>query len=90
VALRGATKSQRGTVGLEATVAGTPVAVGDWVVGDVDGVVIVPGGALEATMAAGQAREAGEQGYFAALRQGSTTVELLGLDASLVEGGTPD
>src|ERR1700722_2281304 len=31
VALRGATKSNRGTVGLDATVAGTPVSVGDWV-----------------------------------------------------------
>jgi 4-hydroxy-4-methyl-2-oxoglutarate aldolase len=87
VALRGATKSNRGTVGLDATVAGTPVSVGGWVVGDVDGVVIVPGATLDDVIAAGRAREAGEKEYFAALSSGSTTVELLHLDASLVEGG---
>ena len=78
VALRGATKSNPGTVGLEVTVAGVPVAPGDWVVGDVDGVVVVPGARLDDIIDAGRAREAGEDGYFAALRAGSTTVELLG------------
>ena len=67
--------------------AGVPVSVGDWVVADVDGVVVVPGGALEDTVSAGHRRVEAETGYFAALRQGSTTVELLGLDPSLIEGG---
>jgi 4-hydroxy-4-methyl-2-oxoglutarate aldolase len=90
VALPGATKSNRGTVGLEAVVAGVPVRMGDWVVGDVDGVVVIAGATLDATIAAGRAREAGEAGYFTALRAGSSTVELLHLDASLVEdGGLP-
>jgi 4-hydroxy-4-methyl-2-oxoglutarate aldolase len=87
VVLPGATKRSRGTAGLAATVAGVPVAPGDWVVGDVDGVVVVPGGSLGEVVAAGRAREAAEQGYFEALRGGSTTVELLGLDASLVDSG---
>jgi 4-hydroxy-4-methyl-2-oxoglutarate aldolase len=90
VALPGATKSSPGTAGVDTEVAGVRVSWGDWVVGDVDGVVVVPGAALEATMAAGQKRAAGEAGYFGALRQGATTLELLGLDASLVdEGGAP-
>ena len=90
VALPGATKFSRGTVGLDTDVAGVPVSGGDWVVGDVDGVVVVPVSGLEATIAAGQKRAAGEIDYFAALREGATTVELLGLDASLVdEGGAP-
>ena len=89
VALRGATKSNPGRVGSMATVAGVTVAWGDWVVGDVDGVVVVPGSALDATLAAGRAREAGEQEYFAALRGGATTVDLLHLDAALVEDGGP-
>jgi 4-hydroxy-4-methyl-2-oxoglutarate aldolase len=63
--------------------------VGDWVVGDVDGVVVVPGDRLEATIAAGQRRAQAEAGYFAALREGSTTVELLGLDTSIIEVGPP-
>jgi 4-hydroxy-4-methyl-2-oxoglutarate aldolase len=89
VALPGATKRARGSVGVTTAVAGVSISVGDWVVGDVDGVVVVPGGRLDETIGAGQARAAGETGYFAALRQGSTTVELLDLDASLIEDGAP-
>jgi 4-hydroxy-4-methyl-2-oxoglutarate aldolase len=63
------------------------VDVGDWVVGDVDGVVVVPGGRLADVAEAGRARAAAEDGYFDALRAGGTTVELLGLDASLIEDG---
>ncbi len=85
VALPGATKSNRGAVGAPPTVSGVRVRAGDWVVGDVDGVVVVPGDAVEEVLAAGRARESAEAGYFDALRQGSTTVEILGLDASLVE-----
>jgi 4-hydroxy-4-methyl-2-oxoglutarate aldolase len=88
IALPGATKSSPGTVGILTDVAGVPVGTGDWVVGDVDGVVVVPAAGLEATIAAGRQREAKEAGYFDALRQGSTTVELLDLDASLVEDGS--
>ena len=59
---------------------------GDWVVGDGDGVVVVPGTALEQVAAAGRLRAEKEIGYFAALRGGATTLELLGLDAGLVDG----
>lgn len=88
VALRGATKSFGGAVGTTATVAGVTVECGDWVVGDVDGVVIVPGEWIEEIVTAGQKRTAREAGYFAALRGGETTVDLLDLDASLVEDGS--
>ena len=87
VALRGAGKTLPGTVGLPVTVAGVEVAPGDWVVGDVDGVVVVPGDRLDEVLAAGRARAAAEDGYFTALRGGSTTVEILGLDASLITDG---
>ena len=70
VALRGATKSSRGTVGMTAIVAGVTVESGDWVVGDVDGVVIVPGDWIEEIVTAGQKRTARESDYFAALREG--------------------
>ena len=65
-------------------VGGVLVAAGDWVVADVDGVTFVPGASLDEVLAAGRDREAKEAGFFEALRSGSTTVELLGLDASLV------
>ncbi len=87
VALRGATKVARGSVGAPVVVAGVAVDPGDWVVGDVDGVVVVPGDGLDAVVEAGRARAAAEDGYFAALRDGATTVGILGLDASLIVDG---
>ena len=87
IALLGATKRSPGSVGIVTTVAGIPVGTGDWVVGDVDGVVVVPGGSLRETVAAGQRRVETETGYLTALRRGATTIDLLGLDASLVEVG---
>jgi 4-hydroxy-4-methyl-2-oxoglutarate aldolase len=89
IALTGATKDKPGTVGVPARVGGVLVSLGDWVVGDRDGVTFVPGGALEAVLEAGRVREAKEAGFFEALRSGSTTLELLGLDASLVQDGGP-
>ncbi|MGA2472595.1 MAG: dimethylmenaquinone methyltransferase [Acidimicrobiales bacterium] len=89
IALTGATKDKPGTVGAPVRVGGVLVSAGDWVVADVDGVTFVPGGALDEVLAAGRGREAKEAGFFEALRSGSTTVELLGLDASLVREGDP-
>ena len=86
VALTGATKDKPGTVGLPVRVGGVLVRAGDWVVADVDGVTFVAGGALAEVLEAGREREMKEAGFFEALRSGSTTVELLGLDASLVTG----
>jgi 4-hydroxy-4-methyl-2-oxoglutarate aldolase len=85
VALRGAAKQASGSVGSPVTVGGVEVATGDWVVGDTDGVTVAPGPAVEDVLAAGRARADKEEGLFAALRQGATTVELLGLDPSPVD-----
>ena len=68
-------------------VGGVLVSAGDWVVADVDGVTFVPAGSLEEVLAAGRGRETKEAGFFDALRAGKTTVELLGLDPSLVREG---
>jgi 4-hydroxy-4-methyl-2-oxoglutarate aldolase len=84
IALTGASKNQPGSVGAPVKVGGVEVSVGDWIVGDVDGVAVVPAAVLHDVVAAGQAREAKEAGFFTALQGGSTTVELLDLDASLV------
>jgi len=84
IALTGASKDQPGTVGAPVHVGGVLVAEGDWVVGDVDGVTVVPARSLAAVREAGQARESKEAGFFAALREGRTTVELLGLNGSLI------
>ena len=86
VALPGATKQSPGTVGEPVVVGGVSVETGDWVVGDADGVVVVPGAALDEVLAAGRARQEKERNLFIALRQGRTTLELLGLDPSPVGG----
>ncbi|HEY1444780.1 MAG TPA: hypothetical protein VGF51_07765 [Acidimicrobiales bacterium] len=84
IALTGATKDKPGTVGRPVRVGGIVVSPGDWVVGDVDGVTFVPAEAVAEVLVAGRGREVKEAGFFEALREGRTTVELLGLDASLV------
>ena len=87
IALTGASKDKPGTVGIPVRVGGVRVAAGDWVVADVDGVAFVRRESVDEVLAAGRAREEKEAGFFESLRSGSTTVELLGLDAALVREG---
>jgi len=86
LALTGASKTQAGAVDRAVTVGDVAVEPGDWIVADVDGVVVVPGAELDAVLAAGRARAAKEDALFDVLRAGGTTVEEFGLDPSLVEG----
>jgi 4-hydroxy-4-methyl-2-oxoglutarate aldolase len=85
IALTGATKDKPGSVGSPVRVGGVLVSEGDWIVADVDGVTIVPRWSLETVLDAGRARAEKEEGFFAALRAGRTTLDLLELDASLVK-----
>jgi 4-hydroxy-4-methyl-2-oxoglutarate aldolase len=88
VALRGASKNRPGAVGDPVEVGGVSVAAGDWLVGDADGVAVVSAAAIEDVLGASQARADKEEAMFGALRQGATTLELLGLDASAVTGAS--
>ena len=85
IALRGATKNQPGTIGGCVTVGDVEVEAGDWVIGDSDGITVVSAAALRDVLVAGHARAAKEEGFFASLRSGATTMELLDLDASPVK-----
>jgi 4-hydroxy-4-methyl-2-oxoglutarate aldolase len=86
LALTGATKAQPGSVARPVTVGDVAVEAGDWVVGDVDGVVVIPGAAVDDVLAAGRARAEKERALFVALRDGATTVEQFGLDTRLIDG----
>lgn len=86
LALTGASKVQPGAIDRPVTVGDVAVEPGDWVVGDVDGVVVLPGAELDAVLTAGRARAAKEAALFATLRAGGSTVEEFGLDTTLVEG----
>jgi 4-hydroxy-4-methyl-2-oxoglutarate aldolase len=86
VALRGASKNRTGVLGAPVEVGGVSVAAGDWLVGDADGVAVVRGAAIEDVLRAGRARVEKEERIFGSLRQGQTTLELLGLDPSPVQG----
>ena len=86
LALTGASKVRPGAIDRPVRVGDVAVEPGDWIVGDVDGVVVVPGSQLDDVLAAGHARADKEAALFAVLRDGGTTVEEFGLDVSLVEG----
>jgi 4-hydroxy-4-methyl-2-oxoglutarate aldolase len=85
IALRGATKALPGAVGGYATVGGVHVERDDWIVGDVDGVVVIPHLRIAEVRAAGEARAGKELGFFMELKAGRTTVDLLSLDTTPIE-----
>lgn len=85
LALTGADKTHAGSLRQPVTVGDVAVASDDWVVGDTDGVVVIPGAELDAVLAAARARADKEAGLFAALRAGATTLELLDLDPGPVQ-----
>ncbi len=85
IALPGATKARTGSVGGRIAVGDKELSPGDWVVGDVDGVVVVDADRLEEVVTAAVDRAEREQDLFRRLREGATTVELLGLDPSRIK-----
>ncbi|MGW1024402.1 RraA family protein [Streptomyces sp. NPDC002577] len=77
----GTAKEHPGHLDVPVRVGGVVVRPGDLVVGDADGVVVVPGQAVEETLDRSDARIAAEQQALAAIRAGATTLEYYGLSA---------
>jgi 4-hydroxy-4-methyl-2-oxoglutarate aldolase len=84
--LPGAAKSGPGEIGGTIALGDVTVHTGDWLVGDADGIVAIRPETLDDVIAAARAREAKEIGMFERLKAGATTVELLGLDISSIQG----
>lgn len=79
VSVRGTIKASVPSIGRPISITGTPVAQGDLVVADDDGVIVIPAQEAEATLSKGQARADKEAIMMRELQQGRSTLELLGL-----------
>lgn len=84
IALQGAQKVAGGQIGGTTTVGDVLVDTGDWIVADADGVTVVARSELQEVIDRGRARAGKEAAIFSELKEGATTVELLGLDTSSV------
>lgn len=84
VALTGASKNRPGITGAPIGCGGVTVRTGDTVVGDADGVVVIPSDAFEDVVERARRRVEREQSLFTELRAGRTTLELLDLDPSSI------
>lgn len=83
LSIKGTGKNQPGRVNVPVTIGDVVVHPGDIIVGDRDGVVVVPQHAVESTIAASLAREEKEAGQRKAIAQGAFTADLLGLADTL-------
>lgn len=79
ISVRGTLKDSAPSVGRPFSFTGTPVATGDLVVADDDGVIVIPAQRVKATLADGQARADKEAKMMEALAGGQSTLALLGL-----------
>ena len=68
-----------GGVGVPISIEGLTVSTGDFIVGDLDGVVVVGASGVDEFIEAHRRREEREQGQFAELRAGRSTLEIFGL-----------
>lgn len=79
VSIKGTTKRKRGELNRPITIGGVGVNPGDYVVGDTDGVVIVPAAELDRVIARAHEIKRTEAEMMDQLRQGASTLDLLGL-----------
>lgn len=87
VSIKGTVKRRSGKVGTDIVCAGALVRHGDIVVGDRDGVVVVPTLDLERVCSAADSRISYEDGIRNGLRKGRTTIEMMDLAKSLESFG---
>ncbi|HEX5493807.1 MAG TPA: 4-carboxy-4-hydroxy-2-oxoadipate aldolase/oxaloacetate decarboxylase [Mycobacteriales bacterium] len=82
--VHGTVKRTPGTVNQNVVVGGVPVSPGDYVIADDDGVVVVPAGRIAEVLDAAEARVAREAEIMRQLRDGGTTIDLMGLAGALL------
>jgi 4-hydroxy-4-methyl-2-oxoglutarate aldolase len=85
VSAHGTQKRRVLSLGAPVAIGGILVRPGDWIVGDADGVCVVPEASLDRLLAAASAREAKENNIRTELARGRTTVDVLGLAGLLAK-----
>ena len=83
LSIKGTGKHQPGRVNVTVTIGDVSIHPGDIIVGDQDGVVVVQRHEVEAVLAKSRQREEKEAHFRQQIRNGATTVELLGLEETL-------
>lgn len=78
LAIHGTTKEEGGSILAPISLGGAAINPGDVIVGDRDGVVVVPLGGLDAALESSQAREDKEAAVIEKLKGGAATIELYG------------
>lgn len=76
-------KQQAGRVNVPICIGDTPIQPGDIIVGDRDGVCVVPRNGVDRAIAMSEQREAKEEVMRRAIEQGANTVELMNLGETL-------
>ncbi len=87
ISAQGTVKTTAGSVNVPVVCAGAAVAPGDVIVGDADGVVVVPRESAPAVVAAANQRVAREERNRARLRAGELGLDLYGLRDVLAKRG---
>jgi 4-hydroxy-4-methyl-2-oxoglutarate aldolase len=87
ISAQGTVKATAGSVNIPVTCAGQRIRPGDAVIGDVDGVVVVPREEVAAVVQAGQQRLAKEEKSRERLRAGELGLDMYALRAKLKELG---
>lgn len=77
--IRGTAKEDRGVIGEPVMLGGVTISAGDVVLADADAILVLAAADLTAALAAAQARAARETQMMERLRQGETTLSILGL-----------
>lgn len=83
LSIKGTAKNQPGRVNVPVSIGDVLIHPGDIIVGDRDGLAVVPQGEVESVIAASLAREEKEAKQREAIAQGSFTSDLLGLTDTL-------
>jgi 4-hydroxy-4-methyl-2-oxoglutarate aldolase len=79
IASAGPHKGWQGNINVPVACAGVVVNAGDIIIGDDDGIVVIPLAKAEEVLAEAKERMAGEAAWYKRLEAGETTVEILGL-----------